>query len=126
MANEGIFDNRLLQQALLSAGSALNPQGISPALQQSMQPVIGAQSQAELQQKYMTMMRDMLEGRAPEGSKMTMDDKGAKFELPKSALAGPQKQQQAPLPTQDIGQWTRYGGQEKGNGMLNPFWASLK
>lgn len=82
----GIADNRLLQSMLLNVGASLNPEGISPGLQQGLQQTIAAQSQAALNERYIDQLRRMLGGEVPDGGKVTMDSKGMKMDLPKSAL----------------------------------------
>jgi len=73
-----LVQNRLAQSAALSAGAALNPEGISPALNQALQPVIGAQSQDVANRSYIDMLGQMLGS----GWKLTMDKE-------KASLAGP-------------------------------------
>jgi len=77
-----LMNNRLLQSILLSAGSSLNPQGISPGLDKTLQPVIAAQSQNKLNEHYMKMLSSILGGKVPAGGKMTMDETGTKFQIP--------------------------------------------
>ena len=79
-----LLQNRLFQSALLSTGAALNPQGISPALNQTLQPVIGAQSQAKLNEHYIKMLGEILGG----GGKLSMDKDKFSLSGPSSLLGG--------------------------------------
>lgn len=79
-----LLQNRLFQSILLSAGASLNPQGISPALNQTLQPVIGAQSQAKLNERYIKMLSGILEG----GGKLSMDKDKFSLSGPSSLLGG--------------------------------------
>ncbi len=79
-----LLQNRLFQSILLSAGASLNPQGVSPALNQTLQPVIGAQSQAKLNERYIKMLSGILEG----GGKLSMDKDKFSLSGPSSLLGG--------------------------------------
>jgi len=80
-----LLQNKLFLQYLSSAGGAMAAgQPIAPALNQITQQTIGAQSQAELNKRYMGMISKMLSGEeVPEGGKVTHDIKGTKIEVPK-------------------------------------------
>ena len=66
------LQNRLLQSMLLSTGAALNPTGISPALNQTLQPVIAAKSQAVTNKKMMQMLAKL----TSKGIDFKSDEKG--------------------------------------------------
>lgn len=78
-----LFQNRLFLQYLSAAGQDIgsgNPIGtnVNAVTQQN----IGAQSQNKLNEHYIKMLTSILSGKVPAGGKMTMDDKGTKFQIP--------------------------------------------
>lgn len=90
--NTGLLDNRAFLATLLGAGQSMQAgqpisAGINPVLMQT----LGAQSQYELNKRYMQMFASMLRGDVPEGGKLTMDSKGMSLNMPKTSLQGTQE-----------------------------------
>jgi len=84
-----LLQNKMLLSMMSGAGAALNPEGISPMLNQIVQQNIAAQSQAATNKKTLQMLAEMLGGKLVPGSSMKMDDKGnLKIDLPGSVLSG--------------------------------------
>lgn len=85
---ENLLQNRLFLQYLSGAGGALSSgQPVGATLDAITQQNIAAQSKAKLNERYMKIMKQMMGGEIPTKGKMTMDETGLKFDVPKSALA---------------------------------------
>ena len=84
---DNLMQNKLFLQYLSGAGGAMSSgQPVGPVLDTITQQNIAAQSKAKLNEKYMKMLQQMMAGEVPTGGKVTMDEKGMKFDVPKSAL----------------------------------------
>lgn len=80
---------------LSGAGNALSQgQSVGSTFNTITQQALGAKSKADLQNKYMNMLAQMLSGQIPQGMKVVRNDKGFTVTIPQSALeeAVPQEQ----------------------------------
>ncbi len=79
-----LFENRLFLQYLSGAGAAMGSgQPVSGALNDITQQNISAQSKASLNEKYMKILKDMLEGKVAPGNKLSLDENGMKVQFSK-------------------------------------------
>lgn len=77
-----LFQNRLFLSLLSGAGAGLAQNPAVSNINQITQQSIASQS-------YMKLLQRMLGGEVPRDGKLTIDEKGMKLDVPKSALEGP-------------------------------------